>query len=237
VKQAAATPADSTVAEPGFDNRLTVLIVDDHKLFAEALRSGMETRGMAVVGICGTAAEAFETFKTATVDLALVDLGLPDGDGLEVARYILGRCSETRVLAVTASNDPRLVTEAMRSGIHGYLTKDTPLEQFMRSVEAAMRGQMVIPHRLAATAAGSMSEEAQSASLRARQLTERELEVLRMLAEGENSRMIATRLSVSPNTVRTHIQNILTKLQVHSRLEAATFAVRFGLVEIGRALA
>lgn len=108
------------------------------------------------------------------------------------------------------------------------------MAQFVDSIKAAMSGQLVVPHRLAARAAGARSSEERDASLLAEQLTKRERDVLRMLVEGARSEAIAKRMSISPNTVRTHVQNILTKLQVHSRLEAAAFAVRHGLAGHGR---
>ena len=207
-----------------------VLIVDDHRLFTDAMRMALEDRGLAVSGVASTGVEAVRIAERVEFDLALVDLNLPDADGLEVAKTLVNMRPEAKVLVVTASNDPQMVLETMRSGLHGFLPKDTPLNLFMRSVGTALRGQMVIPHRLANAAAGGLSDDERDARLRARQLTARELEILTMLAEGASSADIRARLVVSPNTVRTHIQNILTKLQVHSRLEAAAFAVKFGIV-------
>jgi two-component system nitrate/nitrite response regulator NarL len=210
-----------------------VLIVDDHSLFTDAMRMALDDRGLLVLGVASTGAEALRIAESNRFDLALVDLGLPDMDGLEVAKTLVRLCPGAKVLIVTASNNPDMVLETMRLGLHGFLPKDTPLDLFMRSVGAALKGQMVIPHRLANVAAGAMSEDERDARLRARQLTARELEILTMLAEGASSADIRDRLVVSPNTVRTHIQNILSKLQVHSRLEAATFAVKYGIVRPG----
>lgn len=215
------------------ENQRRVLIVDDHSLFTDAMRMALEDRGLSVLGVASTAAEGIRIANRNEFDLALVDLGLPDADGLEVAKTLAKICPNAKVLIVTASNDPDMVRETMRLGLHGFLPKDTPLDLFMRSVSAALKGQMIIPHRLANVAAGAMSEDERDARLRARQLTARELEILAMLAEGASSADIRGRLVVSPNTVRTHIQNILSKLQVHTRLEAATFAVRYGIVPPG----
>lgn len=207
-----------------------VLIVDDHRLFADAMHMALEGRGLEVSGIASTGAEAVRIAERVEFDLALVDINLPDADGLEVAKTLAIMRPGAKVLVVTASNDPQMVLETMRLGLHGFLPKDTPLNLFMRSVSTALKGQMVIPHRLANAAAGGMSDDERDARLRARHLTARELEVLAMLAEGATSADIRGRLVVSPNTVRTHIQNILSKLQVHSRLEAATFAIKYGIV-------
>jgi two-component system NarL family response regulator len=136
------------------------------------------------------------------------------------------------VLAVTALNDSRAVQRALKAGFHGYLTKDIPLSQFVDAIKTALSDQVIIPHRLARAAVGVRSAEEQQAMLLADQLTAREKEVLELLVKGAGGPEIADSLSVSQNTVRTHIQNILTKLQVHSRLEAASFAVRFSIVKV-----
>ena len=120
----------------------------------------------------------------------------------------------------------------MRLGFIGYITKDVSLSQFITSIEAALNGQSVIPHRTARSVAGAVSPEEENAALRIRQLTARERDVLTLLVRGTNSGAIARELSVSINTVRSHVQNILAKLQVHSRLEAAAFAVRYGAVKV-----
>jgi DNA-binding NarL/FixJ family response regulator len=214
---------------------MRVLIVDDHKLFAEAIRSALSRdKGMEVVAVAGTAKEGLEAAKKGRPDVALVDLALPDENGIQLGRQILENCPGTIVLAVTGMSDPQLLREAMKAGLHGYLTKDTPMARFVESIEAAMNGHVVVPHKLAARAAGARTGEERDASLLAEQLTSRERDVLGLLVEGRRSDEIATKLSISPNTVRTHIQNILTKLQVHSRLEAAAFAVRHGMVNLGR---
>jgi two-component system nitrate/nitrite response regulator NarL len=138
----------------------------------------------------------------------------------------------TRVVLVAASDDPGMVRDAMEAGIQGYVTKDTPLAQLISTIWAVLADQVVVPHSLASAAAGARSPEERNAVLVARQLTERERDVLILLARGKKGSRIAQELSISPNTVRTHVQNILTKLQVHSRLEAVAFAARHGLVDI-----
>jgi DNA-binding NarL/FixJ family response regulator len=160
-----------------------------------------------------------------------VDIGLPDGHGVEIGRRILEECPGTKVVALTALEDERIVERALQAGLHGYLTKNTDPATFRRALESVEDGQTVYPHRLGrhtGRAPGGSHE-----GLLAQQLTPRELEVLQLLAEGAASREIAGRLSISSNTVRTHVQGILSKLQVHSRLEAAAFAVRNDLVTLG----
>ena len=136
--------------------------------------------------------------------------------------------------AVTALDDPQAVKEAMRSGFRGYVTKDVRVQRFVDAVRAALAGQVVIPKQLARAVGGRRSAAERHAELLSQQLTRREREVLELLVHGASGREIAERLSISVNTVRTHVQSTLTKLQVHSRLEAATFAVRYGLVSSPR---
>ena len=213
---------------------IKVLIVDDHRLFADVIRSVLVEHGMDVLDVAASVQEGLASVRAGVPDVVLVDLGLPDGDGISLGRSIVAEHPDVRVIALTALNDPKAVGEALRAGFSGYLTKDTPLTQFVGMIRAAMEGQVVIPQRLAAAAAGARTAEERHASLLAEQLSPRERQVLTLLAEGANSEDIAGRLSVSPNTVRTHVQSILTKLQVHSRLEAATFAVRYGIVKVPR---
>jgi two-component system, NarL family, nitrate/nitrite response regulator NarL len=216
---------------PVDETPIRAMIVDDHTLFAEAVRATLEAKGIEVVAVVATGAGALEATAANRPDLILLDLGLPDRSGLAVGADILHEWPETKVLALTALDDPRAVKEAMRTGFHGYLTKDTPVAKFVEAVLAAIGGQVVMPHRLAAHAVGARSSREREVALMADQLTYRELDVLRLLADGIRGETIAQKLGISRNTVRTHVQSILTKLQVHSRLEAATFAVRHGIVE------
>lgn len=216
------------VAEP-----IKVLIVDDHILFAESIRKTLEANGLIVLGIAGSEQDALPLARSGHPDLVLMDLNLPDADGADVARKILIECPDAKVLVVTSITSNRRVTELIRDGFQGYLTKDTPLAQFVSAVRAAIDGQVVMPMRVARAVAGSRTQDETDAALLAEHLTVREREVLALLASGATSEVIAEELSVSLNTVRTHIQNVLTKLQVHSRLEAATFAVKYGIVRVG----
>jgi two-component system, NarL family, nitrate/nitrite response regulator NarL len=214
------------------DRPVRVMIVEDHTLFAESIRRTLESHGLDVVGIATSEREALPLARETKPDLLLQDLGLPDADGASCAKKILEDLPELKVVVVTALDNPRRVGELIRDGFQGYLTKDTPLIQFVTAVQAAIDGQVVIPQRSARRVAGAKSPEEKDAALLAEQLTPREHEVLALLATGATSGAIAKQLSVSLNTVRTHIQNVLTKLQVHSRLEAATFAVRYGIVKV-----
>lgn len=208
------------------------LIVDDHKLFAEAIRPLLLQAGMEVVGIAMSEVEAMEAVREHNPDIVIMDLGLPDSNGIDVGSRIMEEYPQTKVVIVTALHDPKSVRDALRAGCSGYLTKDTPAAQFVSSLGQILSGDVVLPQRLAYRALGAPSPDEENARLRASQLTSREKEVLALLIRGAGSPEIAEALCVSVNTVRTHIQNVLTKLQVHTRLEAAAFAVRYAIVPL-----
>jgi DNA-binding NarL/FixJ family response regulator len=210
-----------------------VLIVDDHPLFSESLRPLLERSGMDVLGIAGNGADALVAVRRARPEVVLVDLDLPDMPGLDLGREILEEQPETKLLAVTAMDHERMGRRVLQAGFHGFLSKDTPLPKLIWSVKAVREGQVInLPRRDTARTSGD--EEHRDAALLAGQLTPRELEVLEIIVRrGRSNALIARELGLSPNTVRTHAQSILTKLQVGSRVEAAAFAVRFGIVRSG----
>jgi len=180
---------------------------------------------MLVVGSVTTADEAIPAVRRSHPHLVIMDIGLPDRSGLDVGSEIVQGWPDVKVLALTGVDDPRAVREALDLGFQGYLVKDVPVERFVRTVEAVMAGQIVVPGRLLPSAAARTRDE-EAVSLLVQQLTQREIEILRLLVEGAEGGTIASALRISPNTVRSHVQSILSKLQVHSRLEAAAFAVR-----------
>ena len=173
--------------------------------------------------------EGLEIARNGQPDVCLVDVGLPDQSGLVVASAIKQAAPSTRIIVLTGISDPRLAEQSLRSGF-AYMTKQTPVRRVIETVRTVAEGRASVPERSA-----PRRPERTDEALLADQLTSREREVLRLLVEGLNGSAIARRLRISSNTVRTHIQSILTKLQVHSRLGAATFAVRHGLVPRGRA--
>lgn len=206
-----------------------ILMVDDHKLFSEVLKRALHQAGMHNIRVAENASKAWQLIEDEVPDLILMDLGLPDANGLELGCEILAEHPGVKIVIVTAVKDPKILKQAMAAGFSGYLTKDTQVDAFVTSLRAASLGEVVIQRGLAHSAAGAPSSS--NGALRGSQLTARELEVLQLLAKGAGSVEITARLSVSPHTVRTHIQNILTKLQVRSRLEAAAFAIRHGLID------
>jgi two-component system nitrate/nitrite response regulator NarL len=177
--------------------------------------------------------------------LVLVDVGLPDRSGIAIGKQMLEELEprpngngkgdanangHIRLVAITALDDSRLAQEALRAGFRGYLMKDMNVSQLLSSIDAVLEGQIVVPSKVTRVPPGIRVGRDLEARLLAEQLTKRELEVLELLATGAGSQDIASALGVAPNTVRTYVQSILSKLQVHSRLEAAAFAVRHSLV-------
>lgn len=186
----------------------------------------LQGHGIVVERVATTGAEAIEAVRDDAPELALVDVGLPDRSGLVVGKQILEISPDTTVVALTALADHRVAQSALRAGFKGYVTKDTPVSKLVQILRTALDGHVVVPQGLATRVAGNRTMEEEHDALLMGQLTGREREVLSLLVQGMSGPAISTRLHISPNTVRTHVQSILTKLQVHSRLEAASFAVR-----------
>lgn len=204
------------------------LVVDRHRLFAEVMTLVLEDLEFRV-SVATTAETAREFISSHRPNLALVDLSLPNEDGFTLGQHALAAQPDAIVIGITAMADPRRVRESRQAGFWGCLSKDIPVARFTSHIRAAIQGQPVLQPRRGSDPSGG-SHYAKPLDLLAAQLTSRELEVLALLAEGAGSSQIAHDLDISWNTVRTHAQSILTKLQVHSRLEAAAVAVEQGLV-------
>ena len=187
------------------------------------------------VEIATSGREAIERAMRRPFDVALVDLGLPDMGGEEVGSRLLEIRRATVVVALTATDDELTIRRVMAAGFRGYLTKDLRISVLSQALRAALAGETV-------TLPGGRRARPRPAApdrfieLLSSSLTSREREVLQLLAQGYRGKDIAAGLGISVNTVRTHVQSILTKLQVHSRLEAAAFAVRHGLVDRASAI-
>ena len=200
-------------------------------LFADAISRALQRQGLDVIGVMTNGADALNAVRRDQPDAVLIDIGLPDQSGLVVGSQILKERPSVVVVAVTALEDGRLVKEAARAGFHGLLSKASNLPQFVSAVRAILDGAIVFPKR--GTRDGGAASPDLETTLLAQQLTSREREVLALLSRGATSQRISDALDIAPNTVRTHVQNILSKLQVHTRLEAVAFALRHGVVNGG----
>ncbi len=211
----------------------SVLLVDDNRLFDEVITSVLGRMDISVVGCTASAEEALALTRRLRPTLVLVDLQMSssDGTGRDIAITLLESC-DASVLALTDSAFEILDTELLTLGLSGFVLKDGSLSRFERGLIAALEGDIVIPQSVAGTGRQIKVERSDEVALLTAQLTEREWDVLALLVAGVTGRTIGTRLGISANTVRTHVQSILSKLQVHSRLEAAAFAVRHNLIPI-----
>jgi two-component system nitrate/nitrite response regulator NarL len=210
----------------------TVLIVDDHRLFADAIRSVLERSGARQVDVAGSIDEAMDLATRHRPTLALVSLTLSEaeqGDGIQVGERILAEVPSTRVLGMAGSDESAKIARALASGFQGIAIKDHSLKGFLTAVETTLRSRAGTPTPLRFANNGRSSRPMTSETLLVGQLTSREFHVLQLLVEGLASGRIADQLGISSNTVRSHIQSVLHKLHVHSRLEAAAFAVRHEL--------
>lgn len=187
---------------------------------------------MEIVGVAGTVADA-RVMSRERLDVVLMDFRLPDGTGAEATRAVKARWPGARVVMVTAITDDETVLEAIQAGADGYVTKDRAAEDVVKAVRAAHAGETLLPRSVIVEIARRVATARERGDERApvESLTPRELEVLRALTAGRSTPEICEQLFIAPNTLRTHVQNIMSKLHVHSKLEAVAFALRHRLVE------
>ncbi|MEI7743590.1 MAG: response regulator transcription factor [Chloroflexota bacterium] len=204
---------------------LRVMIVDDHPLVRAAVGRAIEGDAFTVVAEASTAEQALVTAPTVAPDILLVDIALPGMSGLQLVRELAPRMPSTAIVVLTTSTADRDVADAIRHGARGYLTKDISPEALVRSLSATQSGELVIPRKLAARLIAKMSwrigSEPAEETAGADQLTSRERDVLRLLADGLGDRDIAAALTISRRTAETHVSSILHKLGVKNRAEAA----------------
>jgi two-component system NarL family response regulator len=218
------------------------VIADDHRLFRDGLRSTLEDAGMAVLGEAADGAEAVALAQELRPDVVVLDLNMPRVSGLEALRQITRLSSEVQMVVLTVSAEDADVLAALAAGACGYLLKDTPVDRLAASIRQAADGNMLLSNEVAQglTAYVRSSTETggpvapvakgRRADEQTPELTPREEAVLRLIAHGADNVAIGAELSISPHTVKQHVTNIFEKLGVHSRVQAAVYAVRAGLV-------
>jgi len=223
--------AETAVAERTRADGVRVLLVDDHDLFRTGLRTLLEEQGVTVVGEAAGGNEAVELVKKEVPDVVLMDLNMPGKGGVEATREIAVCAPLTRVVVLTISDQDSDVMDAVLAGACGYLLKDSSIQELMRGIEAAGGGESLISPSIAAKVLQRLraaSPDTQ-AEMRVAELSDRELEVLKLIANGKDNSEIARELFISAKTVKNHISNILLKLSIENRIQAAVYAVRSGL--------
>jgi DNA-binding NarL/FixJ family response regulator len=225
--------SEAVIAEETLPDDLRVLIVDDHDLFRSGLRNLLEEQGVHVVGEAAAGQEAVQIVRELAPDVVVMDLNMPGMGGVEATRHISSVAPLTRVLMLTISDEDNDVIDAILAGACGYLLKDSSIQELMAGIRAASMGESLISPTIAAKVlqrvrASTTQPEIES-TIRA-ELSDREIEVLKLIANGKDNAMIAAELHISPKTVKNHISNILMKLQIDNRIQAAVYAVRSGIV-------
>ncbi|MFN8531367.1 MAG: response regulator transcription factor [Anaerolineae bacterium] len=207
---------------------IRLMIVDDHGMVRFGLRGYIETiPSMSVVGEAGSGEEALELLKTLDVDIILMDLVLPGMSGAQAIQHIRDCYPRVRVIVMTSFLDAAHVLSAVRAGAAGYLLKDILPEDLAQAIFAVHNGQSVMHPKVVMFIAANLPDAQHTELDLAKNLSERELGVLRLLTRGLQNHEIATELCVTENTVRTHVSNILTKLELRDRTQAALFGVRY----------
>jgi DNA-binding NarL/FixJ family response regulator len=216
---------------------IQVLIVDDHALFRQGLISLLNTyKEIRVVAEAGDAAEALRLARHHRPDLVLMDIRMPGMDAFETTQQIKQELPDTRVVILTASEDENDLFEAIRAGAEGYVLKDVRVEELVRMLAGIFRGEAPISGVMAAKMLNEFARRMQSPHARPDplELTEREQEVLALVAQGAANAEIAQQLHISENTVKKHLRSILDKLHLENRVQAAIHALREDLISSTR---
>lgn len=210
---------------------ITVVVIDDHVLFRTGLRELLQQEEIQVVGEASTAEAGLELVQRQAPDVTIMDLSLPRMSGHEAIRRIAASAPGTQVLVLTISANEADITEAVLAGACGYLLKDASVGDIAAGVRAAAAGESMVSPRMAKTLLRQLRRHEQNDKRPTTEsLSVREKEVLRLVVDGKDNAAIAKELFISPYTVKNHISNILLKLHVENRLQAAVYAVRDSLV-------
>ena len=214
-------------------DELRVLVVDDHDLFRTGLRNLLEEEGVNVVGEAENGENAIRLASDLAPDVVIMDLNMPGAGGVETTRRLSSLAPLSRVVVLTISADDDDVMNAVMAGACGYLLKDSSIQELIAGIRAASEGESLISPQIAAKVLQRLraqSKDVDAAQTIRAELSDRELQVLKLIANGKDNAQIASELFISPKTVKNHISNILMKLQIENRIQAAVYAVRSGIV-------
>ncbi len=211
-----------------------IMLVDDHQLLTDALTAILQSQpGLNVLNVANSCAAARERLARVCPEVLVLDVSLPDGDGISLVPEINRLCPNTYILVLTSFSDRQTLGRAIETGVNGFVSKERPLSEIITAIKQAAEGEIVMPtsllvgllNRLPRSTAGLAAQKNNE------MLTPREREILTHLAHGLSGPQIAAELNIAPLTVRTHIRNLLEKLGAHSRLEAVSYALRHALIE------
>jgi DNA-binding NarL/FixJ family response regulator len=213
---------------------IRLVVVDDHRVVRAGLVALLrQSPGLEVVGEAGDGREALEVVAAVQPDVVLMDIQMPVMDGVEATRQIRSRFPGVEVLVLTTYDDDELIWGGLQAGAKGYLLKDAPPQDLLRGIETVARGQSLLPPEIAAKLVQVISQGGPAARQeQAEGLTERETDILRLIASGAANKEIAAALCISENTVKTHISNLFQKLGARDRTEAVTRALTRGWLRL-----
>jgi DNA-binding NarL/FixJ family response regulator len=212
---------------------IRVVIVDDHDLFRTGLKNLLEEQGVQVVGEAANGRDALRLVSELAPDVVIMDLNMPGISGVDTTRQLAAVAPLARVVVLTISADDDDVMNAVLAGACGYLLKDSSIQDLVAGIIAAAAGESLISPQIASKVLQrlrSQTSHVDAAETIRAELSDREIEVLKLIANGKDNAQIAAELFISPKTVKNHISNILMKLQIDNRIQAAVYAVRSGIV-------
>jgi DNA-binding NarL/FixJ family response regulator len=204
---------------------MRVLVVDDHSLFRDGIGSLLQAANFEVVGGASNGEEAIEAAARLHPDLILMDVSMPGMNGIEAARQIKSQMPETKIIMLTVSDDDRVLVDAVKAGASGYLLKSLDANEFLAMLEGVQRGESAMQRQTMSRLLDSLSDFSREPAI---ELTARELELLKWVAQGYSNKAVAREMSISPNTVKYHMKSVLQKLGVQNRAEAVATAMRAG---------
>jgi DNA-binding NarL/FixJ family response regulator len=213
----------------GSDGPIRVMVVDDHPMWRDAVARDLEAAGLVVVATAADGAQALARFPAARPDVVVLDLQIPPPNGVEVTKEVVRLDPSSRVLILSASGEQQDVLDAVKAGATGYLVKSASRDELLAAVRRVAQGDTVFTPGLAGLVLGEYRRLLDAPADDTPQLTERETEVLKMVAKGMSYKQIAERLVLSHRTVQNHVQNTLRKLQLHNRVQLTRWAIEQGL--------
>jgi DNA-binding NarL/FixJ family response regulator len=210
---------------------MRILVVDDHSLVRDGISSMLESAGHTVVGQCGDGKRAVADTLRLRPEVVLLDIAMPEMNGIEALRQIRDVAPQVKVVMLTISEDENSLVDAIQLGASGYMLKSSSGDEFLRCLASLEDGNLALNRTTATHLIQSLMEVNRGCQDRPADLTDRECEILMLVAEGHSNKVIGQQLSVSENTVKYHVKKILQKLNVQNRTEAVASALRLGMLE------